>query len=57
MNSPCKGCEHRKFLCHGSCEAYKAFCRKNEEIRLARIKENGFRYPGTKPKRARRGDR
>ena len=36
---PCKDCEKRKFLCHGSCPEYKDFKIKVEEANIARQKE------------------
>lgn len=33
VNSPCKGCTKRTIGCHGTCEGYKDFVVKNEELK------------------------
>lgn len=33
INRPCLNCTDRKLGCHGSCERYKEFQEKNEEIK------------------------
>lgn len=38
--SPCKkDCEGRSVTCHGTCEKYQKFLKKNEQMRLKRHME------------------
>ncbi len=41
IESPCHGCTERHFLCHGTCEKYKAYCTEVEERKacLKRLQE------------------
>lgn len=33
MNAPCFNCDERKIGCHSTCERYKEWCIKNEQIK------------------------
>lgn len=37
---PCKGCEFRSELCHGSCTGYKAFKAELERLKAEERKNN-----------------
>lgn len=40
IKSPCrKDCEKRSETCHGTCEAYSKFYKKNEQMRFKRRME------------------
>lgn len=40
VKPPCtKGCERRSVTCHGTCEDYLKFLKKNEQMRLKRHME------------------
>lgn len=36
MKSSCKGCQERKLGCHSTCETYKAFRKKQDELNRKR---------------------
>ena len=39
MQSPCRDCESRHYLCHSECEKYIAFRKKRDEILEKRWEE------------------
>lgn len=41
---PCKDCENRSVACHGSCEEYKNYTLKLEEVKRAK---KAFRFDPT----------
>lgn len=42
VNSPCRGCEERRVLCHAECDRYIEYQRKNAEIREKRREYDGI---------------
>lgn len=47
---PCRGCTERYEKCHGSCERYKEFLKRNEEIKSNKKKVSINRSTIFRPK-------
>lgn len=45
MNAPCKGCERRKLLCHGSCKEYQEWKKAYEARKEADRQQKEYRIP------------
>ena len=44
LNSPCKDCPDRHYLCHSECEKYLEFKKQNDALREKRMKQNQLDY-------------
>lgn len=40
MEPPCKGCEDRQAACHSTCERYKAYRARVDEVKKRRAEEH-----------------
>jgi hypothetical protein len=47
---PCRGCKDRTEKCHGNCERYKEFLKRNEEIKSNKKKVSINRSTIFRPK-------